>query len=143
MNLAVQLIFLNGILVALILYVIVRVRSARRVSQEPKERRFSSEQHTVVAAAVEVVKRLKYGLISTDEDTVQFRTGLSMKSWRGQAMKASITPISNGGTLVRMSGEANPSFQLYDWHETDFIAQRFLRELSSDLASSTPIVREQ
>ncbi len=37
------------------------------------------------------------------------------------------------GTEVEISGKANGSFQAYDWNEADFIAQRFLTELTSEL----------
>jgi hypothetical protein len=132
MDTAIQLVFVSVISALLIAYVVRKVRAGRRVAQLPKDRLFSAEPAFICEAALAVIRRLKYKVLTAGGDKVEFRTGVSMKSWTGQTMIVAIRRI-NGLTKVEVSGKANPSFQAYDWHEADFIAQRFLTELASEL----------
>jgi len=72
--------------------------------------------------------------LGADAGSLRFKSGLSRRSWRGQTMTVTITARGDGGSQVDVAGEANPSIQRYDWHEADFIAQRFLNELASQLS---------
>lgn len=98
----------------------------------------------VFAAVETAVDRLGYKssaqdvaavLASREQRTLSFKTGLSMKTWSGQRMEASVRE-TDGGSVLSLSRRRNA--QLYDWGERNEVAQRFLGAVQAALdAAST------
>lgn len=126
------LVVLNIILFALLAYVFVRIRSARRASRQPTTQTFTTTPELFWNAVTTFLGKKGYTIVSKSENRLIFETGLSLRSWRGQTMEVE-TEWSDRDVVVRVSGQAKRSFQLYDWHESSVVALALLRSLRTTL----------
>jgi hypothetical protein len=92
----------------------------------------------VFAAAQKAVRDLGYKIDTIDKANglLNFKTGMSWKSWAGQEM--SVMMIDNGDETVEasVSGRRNQSgvlIQVYDWGEAGGIAKKVLAKMDEHL----------
>jgi hypothetical protein len=89
---------------------------------------------TVFAAAQKAVRDLGYKIDSLDKSNglLNFKTGLSWKSWAGQEMSIMMIDSGDGKVEVSVTGRRNQSgvvLQVYDWGEAKGIAAKVLAEM--------------
>lgn len=68
---------------------------------------------------------------------LNFKTGMSLKSWAGQEMSVMMIDNENGSVEVSVSGRRNQSgvvLQVYDWGEAAGIAKKVIAKMDEHLA---------
>ena len=114
------------------------------MADEAIEQTFAAPRDTVWQALSETVEALRYKDIEADPDsgTIEFRTGLSLWSWRGQQMTATVRQMEPGSTVVSLTGSLALKAQVTSWGEKKRVAQKVLdiveSRLSTDLAPGVP-----
>jgi hypothetical protein len=101
-------------------------------------------------ATVRAVTESGYSIINSDSDTgtLSFRTGMSMKSWQGQEMTATVLTASRDAAKIVIGGKRvtrGYQLQVYDWGEAAKIAIKLLDRLTPSVAATpepTPSTRE-
>ena len=93
------------------------------------------------SAAVRAVTELGFSIISSDSGaaTLSFRTGMSIKSWQGQEMTATVIPESSSGAQVVVGGRRvtrGYQLQVFDWGEARSIAIKFIDRLTPVVAAT-------
>jgi Short C-terminal domain len=86
------------------------------------------------AAAIRTVTEMGYSIINSDSQslTVSFRTGMSMRSWQGQDMTATMFDQQSGAAKIVVGGRratAGRGVQVFDWGEARSIAYRYLERV--------------
>lgn len=100
---------------------------------KPTEKTYDATPRRLYDAALKAAASLGYSVSYTDNDSLilSFKTGMSMRSWSGQAMSASIFAEGNGAKLLLTGGLAKKGTvvtggQLVSWGEKGAITRRFL-----------------
>jgi hypothetical protein len=99
------------------------------MAEEPIEQTFPGVAPAQVWAALrEVVAELKYKDVREDPAaaSLEFRTGLSIWSWQGQRMTATVREAAGGGTTVSVTGTLALKVQAFSWGEKKRIARKVL-----------------
>ncbi len=104
------------------------------------QEKYNAPRAQVLEAIEEAVNTLGYKIVERGEDFLEFKTGLSMKTWSGQRMEARVADEGDGGSVLRLVRQG--SGQLYDWGEKKEVTARFFSAVASSLppasiASST------
>lgn len=95
------------------------------------QEKYSAPRAQVLAAVEAAVNSLGYKVVEQGEDFLEFKTGLSMKTWSGQRMEARVVDEENGGSVLRLVRQG--SGQLYDWGEKKEVTARFFAAVASSL----------
>ena len=90
------------------------------------------------AAAQKAVRDLGYKFDALDKANglLNFKTGMSWKSWAGQEMSIMFIDNSDGTVEVSIAGrrsQAGILFQVYDWGEAKSIAKKVFKKLDQHL----------
>lgn len=90
------------------------------------------------AAAQKAVRDLGYKVDTLDKTSglLNFKTGMSWKSWAGQEMSVMIIDNGNGSVEVSVSGRRNQSgvvIQIYDWGEAAGIAKKVIAKMDENM----------
>lgn len=96
------------------------------------ERRFDASVGQVWDALMATITSLRYLDIKTSFEggTIEYRTGWSTWTWRGQQMTARIRDDA-GTTVVSLSG--GTQWQAYDWGENKRLAKKVLNGVEKRL----------
>jgi hypothetical protein len=96
------------------------------------ERRFDASIDQVWDALMVTIKSLRYVDIKTSFEggTIEYRTGGSIWTWRGQQMTARIRADA-GSTVVSLEGQT--LWQAYDWGENKRLAKKVLNGVEGRL----------
>ena len=107
---------------------------------EPIEQTFAAPPALVWEALRQTVADLGYKDVNENAaaGTIEFRTGLSVWSWRGQQMTASVRSGAPDATQVSLTGGVALQIQLTSWGEKKRIARKVLREVEQRLAARAP-----
>jgi hypothetical protein len=101
---------------------------------QPETRIYRQPPEVVFNAVVKAVRDLGYKIDSMDRANglLNFKTGMSMKSWAGQEMSAVILDNGNGTTELSLTGNRSQSgviIQVYDWGEAKAIAGKLFERV--------------
>jgi hypothetical protein len=89
----------------------------------------------VLEAIEAAVNSLGYKIVAQGEDFLEFKTGLSMKTWSGQRMEAKVVDEGDSGSVLRLVRQG--SSQLYDWGEKKEVTARFFAAVPSSLSTTS------
>jgi len=109
---------------------------------KPVVETFDAPPDAVFAAVQEAAREIAKSVDGVDPAarTLYFNTGMSMWSWNGQNMTASV--IDDGGGRSRLQVEANikrsglSSFQLVSWGEGGRVARKLVASVRDRLGAS-------
>jgi hypothetical protein len=98
---------------------------------EPIERTFAASGQQVWEALRQTVADLGYKDVNENPSaqTIEFRTGLSLWSWRGQQMTATVREVGAGTTQLSLTGGMALKVQATAWGEKKRIAKKVLDEV--------------
>jgi hypothetical protein len=104
---------------------------------EPIEQTFAASRQQVWEALRGAIADLNYTDVveSPDAGTIEFRTGISMSSWRGQQMTATVREAGPGSTQVSLTGGVALKVQLTSWGEKKRIAKKVLSKVAQRVES--------
>ena len=107
---------------------------------EPIEQTFAAPGPLVWAALRQTVADLGYKDVSEDAaaGTIEFRTGLSMWSWRGQQMTGTVREAGPDATQLSLAGGVALQIQLTSWGEKKRIAKKVLGEVERRVGAQAP-----
>ncbi len=119
------------LLILITIMVVACTNSPRKESKEFRNYNISKDQ--MVDVVVSSIRDLDYKLnnIDRNEGLINFETGLSMKSWAGQAMSVYIDSSVPNGVNVYISGvrKSGAIKQVYDWGEAKGIATKIFEKI--------------
>jgi hypothetical protein len=102
------------------------------------EKAYPASRERLYAALLRTVSELGYSITNTDgqSGTISFSTGMSMRSWSGQNMTATIFALAEGGSKVVVGGKREQKGspfggggQIVDWGEKGKITGKLLEHL--------------
>lgn len=99
------------------------------------QEKYSASKEQVLDAVEAAVNSLGYKIVEQGENFLEFKTGLSMKTWSGQRMEARVDEERCGSVVLHLVRQG--SAQLYDWGEKKEVTSRFFAAVASTLASMT------
>ena len=107
---------------------------------EPIEQTFSASGQQVWEALRQTVADLRYKDVRADPaaGTMEFRSGMSMSSWQGQQMVATVREGAPGTTQLALTGGVALKVQVTSWGEKKRIARKVLGEVERRLAARVP-----
>src|SRR3954453_23997021 len=107
------------------------------MAEEPIEQTFAAATPVVWDALRQTVADLRYKDVNEDPHagTIEFRTGLSWSSWRGQQMTATVRPAAPDGTVLSLTGGLALKVQATSWGEKKRIAKKVLSGVEQRLAA--------
>jgi uncharacterized protein YndB with AHSA1/START domain len=109
---------------------------------EPIERTFPATREQVWEALRHTIADLRYERFGEDASagTIEFRTGLSLWSWGGQHMTATVREVGPDATQVSLTGGLAVKVQLTSWGEKKRIANKVLTRVEQKVRewSSAP-----
>ena len=96
---------------------------------------YDAAREDVWQALRATLHELKYKDIRQDRDagTIEFRTGLSWLSWRGQQMTATVRDAGSNATELSLTGGLALKVQATSWGEKKKIAQTVLNRVELSL----------
>jgi Short C-terminal domain len=100
------------------------------------EKAYGASAGRLYAALLRAVSELGYSISHSDatDRTVSFNTGLSMKSWGGQNMTATVFPLAEGDSKIVVGGRRHQnSPQVFDWGEKGKITGKLLEAIDRAL----------
>ena len=99
------------------------------MSEEAVEHTFPASGAQVWEALRQTVADLRYKDVNENPaaGTIEFRTGLSWSSWRGQQMTATVREISPGRTTLSLTGGIALKVQVTSWGEKKRIAEKVIQ----------------
>lgn len=108
-------------------------------SQESKN--YSHSQEKLFNLSLKAVREFGYKIDSLDKvnGLINFKTGLSWKSWGGQEMSILILENGDKTCSVDISGRRNSAGvipQVYDWGEASGIAKKIFEKISEGLKAT-------
>ncbi len=105
---------------------------------EPIEQTFQVAGPQVWEALRETISDLGYKDVREDPSagTIEFRTGLSVWSWRGQQMTASVREAGSGMAQLSLSGGLALKVQATAWGEKKRIANKVLAQVERRVGAS-------
>jgi hypothetical protein len=107
------------------------------MADEPIEQTFAAATPVVWDALRQTVADLRYKDVNEDPQagTIEFRTGLSWSSWRGQQMTATVRSADPDATVVSLAGGLALKVQATSWGEKKRIAKKVLAGVEQRLAA--------
>ena len=107
---------------------------------ETIEQTFAASGQQVWDALRQTVADLRYKDVSENPSagTIEFRTGLSWSSWRGQQMTAVVHDLGNGQATLTLSGQLALKVQATSWGEKKRIAQKVIGGVQQRLGTAAP-----
>ena len=89
---------------------------------------FAASGQQVWEALRQTIADLRYKDVNEDPaaGTIEFRTGLSWSSWRGQQMTASVRDLGTGQATLTLTGGLALKVQVTSWGEKQRIAQKVI-----------------
>ena len=108
------------------------------MSKEPIEQSYPATREEVWKALRATVAELNYKDVKEDPatGTLEFRTGLSLWSWRGQQMTATVSEEGPNATRVSLTGGLALKAQVTSWGEKKRIAKKVLDRLEGKLTAA-------
>src|SRR5687767_13678802 len=101
------------------------------------EKAYSASRDRLFAALLRSVSELGYSINNTDaaSGTISFSTGMSMRSWAGQNMTATVFALGEGESKVVVGGKREQKGsplggggQVFDWGEKGKITRKLLEQ---------------
>jgi hypothetical protein len=107
---------------------------------ETIEQTFAASGQQVWEALRQTVADLRYKDVSENPaaGTIEFRTGLSWSSWRGQQMIAVVRDLGNGRATLSLSGGLALKVQATSWGEKKRISQKVFAGVEQRLGAAAP-----
>jgi hypothetical protein len=107
---------------------------------EPIEQTFAAPATQVFEALRQTVADLGYKDVREDPaaGTIEFRTGLSWSSWRGQQMTATVREAGPDATVISLAGGLALKVQATSWGEKKRIAKKVLSQVEQRLGARPP-----
>jgi hypothetical protein len=104
---------------------------------EPIEQTYAAGREQVWEALRATIAELKYKDVREDPGagTIEFRTGLSWSSWRGQEMTATVREAGPGSTTLSLTGGLALKVQATSWGEKKRIAKKVLAGVERRIAA--------
>jgi hypothetical protein len=104
---------------------------------EPIDQIFAAPTPQVWGALQQTVADLGYKDVREDPGagTIEFRTGLSWSSWRGQQMTATVREAGPDATVVSLTGGLALKVQATSWGEKKRIAKKVLSKVEQRLGA--------
>lgn len=127
------------VFLGLIAYVVRQFVSSGRIARDPANtaRLFHVESGVLASLLREVIVEMKYRVVDSTSEGIDFKTRFSRYSWTGQMMQVIVSPVANGGCEVSITGHRNANpIQVYDWAEPQRIARRIFQALEKRLSST-------
>jgi hypothetical protein len=108
-------------------------------NDEPIIQTFAVPTPQVWDALRATIASLSYKDVQEDAEarSIDFRTGMSLWSWQGQNMTATVRDIGAGQTEVAVTGNLALKVQVTSWGEKKRIAKKVLAGVQQHLA--TPV----
>jgi hypothetical protein len=105
------------------------------MANEPIERTYAANGEQVWEALRQAIANLKYKDVREDlgTGTIEFRTGLSFWSWRGQQMTATVREAGPDATQLSIAGGVALKVQVTSWGEFKRIANKVLAQVDQTL----------
>ena len=109
------------------------------MADQPIEQTFAAQAPVVWEAVRETVADLRYKDVNENPQagTIEFRTGLSWSSWRGQQMTATVRPAGPDATVLSLEGGLALKVQATSWGEKKRIAKKVVSGVEQRLAART------
>jgi hypothetical protein len=110
------------------------------MASKPVVERFQEPADHVFAAAQAAAQQSAKTIDSIDPGarTIYFNTGMSMSSWNGQNVTATVADDPAGGSTLTVTAQVArrglSSFQLVSWGEGNRVARKFVAGVRSRLA---------
>src|SRR4051812_33865410 len=110
------------------------------MAEEPIEQTFAAATPVVWEALRQTVADLRYKDVNEDSHTgtIEFRTGLSWSSWRGQQMTATVRSAAPDATVLSLTGGLALKVQATSWGEKKRIAEKVLSQVEQRLGARPP-----
>ena len=107
---------------------------------EPIEQTFPAAQPQVWEALRQTVAERNYKDVNENPaaGTIEFRTGISFWSWRGQQMTATVRELAPGQTQVSLTGGVALKVQVTSWGEKKRIARKVLAGVGQKVGAPQP-----
>ena len=105
---------------------------------EPIERTFPATGEQVWEALRQTIADLRYKDVREDAaaGTIEFRTGLSFWSWRGQQMTATVREAGPGSAQLSITGGVALKVQLTSWGEKKRLANKVIAGVAQKLPAA-------
>ena len=99
------------------------------MSDEAVEQTFAASGQQVWEALRQTIADLNYKDVNENPSagTIEFRTGLSWSSWRGQQMTATVRDAGNGQSTLSLTGGLALKIQATSWGEKKRIAEKVIQ----------------
>jgi hypothetical protein len=110
------------------------------VAGEPIEQTYPAGGQQVWQALQQAIAELRYKDVREDPaaGTIEFRTGMSMWSWQGQQMTATVQETTPGQTRLSLTGGVALKIQATSWGEKKRIANKVLAEVGRRVGAPGP-----
>jgi hypothetical protein len=107
---------------------------------ESIEQTYAASAQQVWDALRQTVAEFRYKDVREDPSagTMEFRTGLSWSSWRGQQMTATVRELSPGQTQLTLTGGLALKVQVTSWGEKEKIANKVHGDVARRLGAPAP-----
>jgi hypothetical protein len=107
---------------------------------EPIEQTFAASGQQVWQALQATIAELRYKDVNENPaaGTIEFRTGMSLWSWQGQQMTATVSEVAPGSTQLSLTGGVALKAQVTSWGEKKRIAGKVLSEVGRRLGTPAP-----
>jgi hypothetical protein len=111
------------------------------VAEEPIEQTFQAGGQQVWEALRQTIRDLRYKDVREDPSagTIEFRSGLSLWTWRGQQMTAAVREPAPGMTQVSLTGGLALQIQVTSWGEKKRIANKVLAGVGRRIGAPGPV----
>lgn len=106
------------------------------MAEEAIDQTFNADRPRVWQALQETIAELNYKDVNENEGagTIEFRTGLSWSSWRGQQMTATVHALDPTTTNVSLTGGVALKVQVTSWGEKKRIAKKVLERVEQKVS---------
>src|SRR3954464_3943850 len=110
------------------------------MADEPIDEAFGAPRTVVFEALRQTVADLGYKDVREDPaaGTIEFRTGLSWSSWRGQEMTATVREAGPDSTVVSLAGGRALKVQATSWGEKKRMREEVLSQVEQRLGARPP-----
>ena len=111
------------------------------MAKEPIEQTYAASRDEVWEALRATLTELDYQVNADPATyTVEFRTGMSLWTWAGQQLTASLRDAPSGGTTISLTGGMAVKVQLTAWGERKRIAKKVFAGIERQLTAQHPAV---
>ena len=107
---------------------------------EPIDQTFAASGQQVWQALQQTIAERGYKDVNENPaaGTIEFRTGISIWSWQGQRMTATVREIAPGSTQLSLTGGVALKVQVTSWGEKKRIARKVLADVERRLGAPAP-----